>query len=705
MKHKRSLFLVALMAVLMTVTGFQDSPQYKILFEKAKFTMDTKGDLNGAIDLFNEIIKKYPKEREYAAKSQLYIGLCYEKLGLEEAQKAYRKVVENYPEQRQEVAMARENLNRLLASKDVPLKPTFRKINIPTKLSSIAKLSPDGKELALVSDKKLWKLPLSGNLGPDFSGTPVQINTDGTEVEYSGLYWSYDGKWIAFNEYPETMDSLVNQWICIVPADGGKPLKVIDNFRAARLENYSISLSPDGRTIAYSSVENGEQHVYKTQIDGGSPKQMTDNQSREPAFSPDGKWIAYVEDKNLGYGGGNLWIVPALGGNPRLIAKADYAACPVWSPDNSMIAFMDYGKKDKIEIVEVSKEGKEAGNIISISIPEGAEGVSFLAGWTTDNRIGIVINRKERALYSLPVQGGVATVVLNDCWAMQPRWSPDGSRIYYITPKVEGSQPQQVMHLTLASVPADGGIGKLLTQDKEGETVKQLGNQGGNRISPDGEKIISAAWEEFFSDLNFPSLHIWEFSTDGLESRKITNKKGHYSELCPSWSPDGEKIAFMRTSIKTPTGFSDTTNIMVINSSGGEEKILATIPDKFISSLVWSPDGKMLAYFSVDKTSKTKHMNFIDAKSGESIFVWEVPSSSSEIAWAPDSKRIAFNDQEGKVIKIMNVNNGNIEDIETNLGDVKIFHLDWSPDGQKFVFGGEKEGVQELWFVENFLPE
>src|SRR4030043_1838340 len=123
MKHKRFLFLVALMAVIIIVSGFQDSPQYKILFEKAKFTMETKGDLNGAISLFNDIIKKYPKEREYAAKSQLYIGLCYERLGLEEAQKAYRKVVNSYPEQTETVKQANEKLSLLLRA-EAPAKST-----------------------------------------------------------------------------------------------------------------------------------------------------------------------------------------------------------------------------------------------------------------------------------------------------------------------------------------------------------------------------------------------------------------------------------------------------------------------------------------------------------------------------------------------------------------------------------------------------
>ncbi|GAJ05241.1 unnamed protein product, partial [marine sediment metagenome] len=62
----------------------------------------------------------------------------------------------------------------------------------------------------------------------------------------------------------------------------------------------------------------------------------------------------------------------------------------------------------------------------------------------------------------------------------------------------------------------------------------------------------------------------------------------------------------------------------------------------------------------------------------------------------------AFN---GKAIHVMNVDDGHIEDIETNLVDVGIWHLDWSPDGEQFVFAGGKGGNDEFWFLENFLPK
>jgi len=78
---------------------------------------------------------------------------------------------------------------------------------------------------------------------------------------------------------------------------------VIENIRRARTVNYKISLSPVGKTLAFSSIENEKQTIQTIPVAGGEAKQLTDMQSREPVISPDGKLIAFVEDKMLGMGG------------------------------------------------------------------------------------------------------------------------------------------------------------------------------------------------------------------------------------------------------------------------------------------------------------------------------------------------------------------------------------------------------------------
>ena len=560
--------LVTIMAISLILGSYQIFAQTaEELFPKGIQLEEVKGELEKAIEVYQTIVTEFPNNRPVAAKAQFHIGLCYEKLGLKEAQKAYRAVVNNYPDQRSEVALAKERLSRLILIAEkvskTPLVPKFTKIKIPTKLSVNVALSPDGKDLAIVSDKKLWVMPLSGNLGPEFPGTPVQLNTEDIKVEVSGISWSGDGKWIAFNDEPqinENSRNIKNQSIYLVPSNGGSPYKILNNYRDALYVNYRLSLSPDGENLAHTSIENNEQHVYITPVTGGSPKQLVDIQAREPVFSPDGKWIAYVEDKNLGVGGGNLWIIPAGGGIPKLIAKAGKASSPVWSPDGKMIAFLDYNNNKQMNLVQLQKNGEAAAKVTSIGAPAGIEKLSLLAGWTPDNKIGMLVSTERKfALFTLPSKGGQAAMVLNDdSWVYQPRWSRDGRQIFYTTAPGMGSE--QGLRLRLASVSVDGGSGKQLplSTNQDGDTIRTIVYQGGNRVSPDGKMFISSAWtSKDKNPLNpyFPYLKIWKLAIDGSEQIQLTKKPGNYADFCPCWSPNGKKVAFVRSRI-TKDGFS-----------------------------------------------------------------------------------------------------------------------------------------------------
>ena len=118
MKTKLFLLLVLFLATGITSTAFQEKQDHKVLFEKAKYTMETKADLKEAINLFESLITTFPNEKEYVAKSLLYQGMCYEKLGNQMAVKKYQRLVKNYPGQKQEVALAKERLSILIQVAD-----------------------------------------------------------------------------------------------------------------------------------------------------------------------------------------------------------------------------------------------------------------------------------------------------------------------------------------------------------------------------------------------------------------------------------------------------------------------------------------------------------------------------------------------------------------------------------------------------------
>src|SRR5262249_2887307 len=111
------------------------------------------------------------------------------------------------------------------------------------------------------------------------------------------------------------------------------------------------TFSPDGQTIAYVSDRDGNFEIYLQQISGGTAINLTRNPAADiqPAFSPDGREIAFVSDRSgtseilhaapgLPVVGGDVWIMPALGGAARRIVE--HGEFPSWTPDGSALIYV-----------------------------------------------------------------------------------------------------------------------------------------------------------------------------------------------------------------------------------------------------------------------------------------------------------------------------------------------------------------------------
>jgi len=92
-------------------------------------------------------------------------------------------------------------------------------------------------------------------------------------------------------------------------------------------------ISPDGKLVVYASDRDDQKNLdlYLQQIPNGNPVRLTQTpeDETEPAFSPDGTSIAFASTK----AGGGIYIMPALGGEPRLLAPGGHS--PKFSPDGS----------------------------------------------------------------------------------------------------------------------------------------------------------------------------------------------------------------------------------------------------------------------------------------------------------------------------------------------------------------------------------
>lgn len=218
--------------------------------------------------------------------------------------------------------------------------------------------SPDGRTLAFTTYRYGgWKLALA-----DADGSSVRRLTRNARSVYEGSpSWSPDGSRLAFMRYRS------EQGVWIVRADGTEAERVLDNGRDYYL-NAQPSWSSDGQRLLYVSRIDGDYEVCSVALDGSDRRLLTDNEHEDlaPAMSPDGTRIAFYSNRG---GTFETYAMQADGSGPvklsggtpaprRLEEGPDGADAlnPAWSPDGRWIALVEYrdGQRD---IVLVRPDG------------------------------------------------------------------------------------------------------------------------------------------------------------------------------------------------------------------------------------------------------------------------------------------------------------------------------------------------------------
>jgi len=263
-----------------------------------------------------------------------------------------------------------------------------------------------------------------GKVSADIAGEPRRL-TEAIYAVGSGVSWPADGKQISFNAAREDG----GEDIYVIPRDGGKPAKFASRppmGLASYAYDSTLSLSPDGGVLAFASKEGeGRESLRVQTVPRGAalPKSLTNSRSAEPAFSPDGRRIAYV---NLSPR--EIRVIPAAGGESVSIADTANRTVrsPVWSPDGQMVAFLagTDNSADELWIVPVSEPGH--GTAIPTSFKLPGKTSTPLAGWTSDDKIGLILGSPNspthQAIYTVPASGGKATQVTPSGSFYFPRW-------------------------------------------------------------------------------------------------------------------------------------------------------------------------------------------------------------------------------------------------------------------------------------------
>jgi Tol biopolymer transport system component len=613
-------------------------------------------------------------------------------LGLKKAQATYQDVINKYSDQENEVTMAKERLSRLLALKEIPDKPVFRKITIPTKPDN-GVLSPDGRNLAFTSQGSVWIVPLQGKVQPNLAGEPRRLTEPMGATNFGNtLAWSYNGEWIAFNVVENEKEG-----IYVMPVVGGKPKKIqVETWRSGggNMHDHRLSLSPDGSMLAFSSSDipasetdlkkEGPFSIYVTSVNDGSTKRLTEDYTEQPTFSPDGKKIAYLKRyKSKGYRDFyEGWVIPVNGGKSiQITDSSTHVESPVWSPDGMKVAFNsrkdpERNDIDQVLIVSIGKDGEPQDSPKIIELPQ----ITYLipAGWSQDNKIGYhLVNPRYQAIYTVPFPGGKATQITPEGWGNNPCWSMDGGKIFF---RWEDR---------FASIPAVGGEMSFTPIHSDGKIFMALPG-GGNHISPDGKFIIFAGGKK-----NHIGVDIMKMPVAGGEPVSLT--KSPTQDRFPCWSPNGKNIAFIRYHVISDGKFA--INIFVVSSEGSQIKQVTSERDSVDwSGIKFLPDGNHIAFFSRDHSIK-----IIPIQGGESKEIVKVKAlnSHNEIIMLPDGKNMAYS-SDWKIWRV-SLDGGEPIQIETGLDEWLHSQIAISPDGETLAFTAFTGGDFDLWLMENFF--
>ena len=226
----------------------------------------------------------------------------------------------------------------------------------------------------------------------------------------------------------------------------------------------------------------------------------------------------------------------------------------------------------------------------------------------------------------------------HDDW--DPSWSPDGKRIVFVSDQ-DGNWEIYVMD-------ADGGNQLNLTNNHR--------HNNNPSWSPNGERIAFASWDG--KVINFAiNFEIYVMDADGGNQLSLTNNR--HDDWDPSWSPDGKRIAFAsERDGHFRSDFGITSEIYVMDADGqNEQRLTENRQNDWHPS--WSPNGERIAFAS-DRKGDFENFDIyvMDADRGNQRSLTNNRRDDRHPSWSPDGKRIAFNSRRDGNFEIYVINAG-----------------------------------------------
>ena len=372
-------------------------------------------------------------------------------------------------------------------------------------------------------------------------------------------------------------------------------------------------LSPDGARVAFAAHGPKERNsIWVRSLESGASEQLSGTEGTSTIFwSPDGRNLGFFAD-------GKLKKVPSGGGPVTILCDAPNARGGSWSKNNVILLAPDYREA----IWQVSANGGTPTRVTTVDpkvhtthrwptfLPDGKHFLYFAT-----NHSGGSAN--QNGIYFASLDGGAGKLLVatdaSGIYAaghllfhqqnalLAQSFDPASGTLSGDTVTLAGDVAYDVgtWH-TIFTATTNGALlyetgssGQndidLVWMDRGGKVLSHVGERGGykgSEPSPDGKRLAVALGE--------PSPDIWIFDLVHDSRTRLTFDPA--SHFMPTWSPDGQRIAYM---VQTgPSGTFGSTLHWKLSNGSGSDQVLVT-PQDPTGSLSWpqySPDGRYVVY-------------------------------------------------------------------------------------------------------------